>query len=171
MWQGSKQLQFCIPLSYAKFQKGRIIDKIRMCARIRWSTLLIWWTSLVPLVLPPVVSWLLLTGLATVQICSLELWEDHGGWSLTYNQRGTKKPLFLETPQGPAGHWLHSGFLFVCFEGGVNIVKGGAEENRIHIINQEQSGTSSSPIPTKFSHELPTYLGLKQSNMTPKIMA
>ena len=50
-------------------------------------------------------------------------------------------------------------------------MKGGAEENRIHIINQEQSGTSSSPIPTKFSHELPTYLGLKQSNMTQKIMA
>ena len=90
MWQGSKQLQSCIPLSSAKFQKGRIIDKIRMCAGIRWSTLLIWWTSLVPLILPPVVSWLLLTGLATVQIYSLELWEDHGGWSLTvsWGQRG-----------------------------------------------------------------------------------
>lgn len=83
--------------------------------------------------------WLLLTGLATVQICSLELWEDHGGWSLTYNKWGTKRPLCLETPQGPDGHWLHSGFLFVLREGSVNTVKGGTEENRIHIINREHN--------------------------------
>ena len=47
-------------------------------------------SSLVPLILPQLVSWLLLTLISNVQIHSLELREGHGGWSLAYKKWETK---------------------------------------------------------------------------------
>ena len=63
--------------------------------------LLIWWASLLPLILPQVVSWLFLPWLATVRICPLELREGHGGWSLAYKKRETKQASMPGNPTGP----------------------------------------------------------------------
>ena len=50
------------------------------------------------------VLWLLLPWLATVWICSLELREGHGGWSLAYKKWWTKRPLCLGVPQRSVQH-------------------------------------------------------------------
>ena len=76
--------------------------------RIPWTKgsgrLQSWWASLIPLILPWVVSWLLLPSLATVPVCPLEPKEGLGGWSLAYKNWGTERPQCLRAPQGPA--WL-----------------------------------------------------------------
>ena len=41
-------------------------------------------------------------------------------WRLeSYSELGTKRSLCLKIPQGPVGHCLHSGFLFVLREGSI----------------------------------------------------
>ena len=45
-----------------------------------------------PLILPQVISWLLFSWFATVQIYPLELVEGHNGWSLAYKKWETERP-------------------------------------------------------------------------------
>ena len=65
-----------------------------------------WWVSLVPLILPQVISWLF-PWLATVGIHPLEHSENHGSWSLTYKKWGTKKRFCVQKPTGPPWFQLH----------------------------------------------------------------
>ena len=83
-------------------------DKIRVSAGPQMVGLWSLRASLVPLMLPHVISWLLLLWLATVRICLLEFRED---WSLAYNKWGIRRLPCPGAPQDPS--WFHvNSFLF-----------------------------------------------------------
>jgi len=61
-----------------------------MTERLNWTES--WWAFLLLLILPQVISWLLFSWFATVQIYPLQLVEGHNGWSLAYKKWGTERP-------------------------------------------------------------------------------